>query len=328
MSKNCPQLKTKLQELKSLYSDYSLELEKVKNSKEYELALNIQQNLTQAIVEIGVVVNPEKYNETCFTEIERKNKANIPLTKAEIIFLYNIYNKFENYIQDMYLRIHTILRARNPKEDAPIVFDCEPSEIAYSQKEITANTKAYIGHWDIDTFQAIRNYPNITHLYESFPDKKIFMQTLETDPSINSPAKAEQVLEDKNIYLSNWAKYILGKTEFSQTPEVYNLVRFTVEQLGLKQGVTIDEIYKRARELSLEQCPAEVGPQLRLKYTGRELFLIAMKQISDRSGNPRVFNLGSHGARLLLDGYYAGPDSGWGAGAGFVFRFRREDKKE
>ncbi len=262
------------------------------------------------------------------TEIDNKTKAGEKLDKDELIFLYEIDHTIQGFGYKKDPRIAEILQTRNPKEDAPIVFDCQPSEIAYSQKEITESTKAYIGPWNIDTFQVIRNYPYITHLYESFPDKKIFMTTLETDPSINSPQKAEQALKDKNIYLSDWGKDILEKTEFSQTREVYNLVRFTVEQLGLKEGATTDEIYQRAQELALEQCPAEVVPHLRLKYTSREWFMIAMKQITDRYGVPIVFYLDIFDARLTLGGSNAGPDYGWRADDKFVFRFRREDKKE
>lgn len=257
------------------------------------------------------------------TEIDNKTKAGETLTKDELIFLYEIDHAIQGFGYQRDPRIAEIRQSRNPREDAPIVFDCQSSEIAWDKEEITENTKAYIGPWSVDIFQVVRNYPNITHLYESFPDKKIFMQTLETDPSINSPAKAEQALKDKNIYLSEWGKDILEKTEFSQTPEVYNLVRFTVEQLGLKQGATTDEIYKRAQELALEQCPAEVGPHLRLKYTGREWFLIAMKQMTDRDGHPRVFSLGSDAAKLRLYGNSARPDYWWGADCEFVFRFRK-----
>jgi len=256
------------------------------------------------------------------TEIDNKSKTGEKLSKEELIFLYEMDHSIQGFGYQRDPRIAKIIQTRNPKEDAPIVFDCEPQEIAWDVKEVNENTKAYIGQWSVDIFQVVRNYPNITHLYESFPDKKIFMQTLETDPSINSPQKAEQALKDKNIYLSDWGKDILEKTEFSQTPEIYNLVRFTVKQLGLKQGATTYEIYKRARDLALEQCPAEVGPHLRLKYTGREWFLIAMKQISDRYGKPNVFHLNSNNAELELSGYYAPSDSRWNAGNKFVFRFR------
>jgi hypothetical protein len=312
---HCPQLRIQLQNIKAQYDAYVLELEKVKNSKEYEQAWNIQAQITQAILELGVIVNPDNYIEVYISEIEKKSKANIPLTKAEIIFLYNTYGQAKDP------RIAEILQTRNPKEDAPIVFDCQPQEIAWDVNQIDENTKAYIGPWNGDVFHVLIGYPNINHLYESFPDKKIFMQTLETDPSINSPAKAEQALAEKDIGLTLSCKYILKKTEFSQIPEVYNLVRFRVEQLGLKQDATTDEIYKRAKELALEQCPAEVGPQLRLQYTGRELFLIAMKQIADRDGYPCVFRLYG-GGRLALAG--SDPVSGqeWRADRSFVFRFR------
>lgn len=257
------------------------------------------------------------------TEIDNKTKAGETLSKDELIFLYEIDHTIQGFGYQRDPRIKEILQTRNPQEDAPIVFDCQPQEIAWDVKEVNENTKAYIGPWNIDIFQVIKNYPNIAHLYESFPDKKIFITTLETDPSINSPAKAEQALKDKNIYLSDWTKDILEKTEFSQTREVYNLVRFTVEQLGLKQGATTDEIYKRAQELVLELCPAEVGPQLRLKYTGREWFWIAMKQITGRDGDPDVFHLSSRGARLKLRGSNAKPDAWWSADFRFVFRFRK-----
>ncbi len=326
MIKHCPQLRDKLKNIKLLYSDYCLEFEQAKSSKEYDLALNIQTRITEAILELGMKVNPDKYSGSYLTEIERKHKANIPLTKAEIIFLYDM--NFKGKVRDKYFRLIDILRTRNPKEDAPIVFDCEPYEIAWDLEEIDKHTKAYIGPWNGDVFHVLIGYPNIKHLYESFPERKIFITTLETDPNINSPVKAKQALKDKNIYLSEWGKDILEKTEFSQTPEVYNLVRFTVEQLGLKQGATTDKIYKRAKELVLELCPAEVGPQLRLKYTGRELFWIAMKQISDLYGYPRMFRLHGDDAMLLLSGYQANPNNRWDTDDEFVFRFHKEDKKE
>ncbi len=49
MKKHCPQLRTQLQELKSLFSKYCLELEKVKNTKEYEQAWNFQKDIESNI---------------------------------------------------------------------------------------------------------------------------------------------------------------------------------------------------------------------------------------------------------------------------------------
>ena len=244
------------------------------------------------------------------------------------VFKLNIMKSPEQFLHQKDSKLHTSQpveheKERNPKEDAPIVFDCQPSEIAWDVNEVNENTKAYIGQWSVDIFQVVRNYPNITHLYESFPDKKIFMQSLETDSEIDSLQAATQALKDKNMYLSNFGKDILAKTEFSQTVEKYELVRFTVGQLGFPKGATTDEIYKRAQELALEQCPAEVGPHLRLKYTGREWFLIAMKQITDRYGDPYVFSLDRSGDRSELGSDGAKPDSKWDSDGEFVFRYRK-----
>lgn len=219
-------------------------------------------------------------------------------------------------------RIKEIRDQRNAKDDMLIVFECSSEQVAENINEVSENTQAYLGEWNMEIFQKIRNYPNIKHLYESFPDKKIFMQTLETDSKINSSESAEKALQAKNIYLSDWGKDIIYKTEFSKDSQKYELVRFTVGQLGFPNGATTDEIYKKAEDLGLELCPAEVGPHLRLQYPGKEWMLIAMKQIADRDGDPSVFDLIASGGQLVLRGYNAKPSYRWNSGNEFVFRFR------
>jgi len=148
------------------------------------------------------------------------------------------------------------------------------------------------------------------------------MQSLETDASINSAETAENALRDRNDYLSDWGKDILKKTEFSRESQKYDLVRFTVSQLGFSSGATTDQIYEKAEELGLELCPAEVGPHLRLQYRGGEWMLIAMKQISGRNGYPDVFRLDTDGDQLGLYGSYANSSYRWNPDNRFVFRFR------
>ncbi|MCX6766432.1 MAG: hypothetical protein NT170_01450 [Candidatus Moranbacteria bacterium] len=234
------------------------------------------------------------------TEIEKKTKTGQRLDKNDLIFLYEIDSQIEGFGYQRDPRIEEIRKARNKKEDMLVIFECSNDQIAEGPEEINENTKAYVGEWNMEIFQKIRKYPRILHLYESFPDKKIFMRTLETDPAINSPESAEETFEEKNIYRSSWGKDILHKTQFSKESRKYDLVRFTVEQLGFSNGATTDEIYQRAEKLGLELCPAEVGPQLRLQYPGKEWMLIAMKQITDRDGDPDVFYLGWDGGRLAL----------------------------
>lgn len=257
------------------------------------------------------------------SEIEQKTMQKEQLTKEDLIFLYEIDKSIKYFGMTKDPRIEQLRKSRDLSQDVSTIFECQPSQIAKSTNEITENTKAYIGKWDIEIFQTIRNYPNIKHFYESFPDKKIFMQTLETDPIMDSPEKAEKALKDKNIYITDWGKEILQKTEFSKESKEYELVRFTVGQLGFQNGATTDQVYQKAQELNLELCPAEVGPQLRLQYPGKEWMLIAMKQVADRLGVPDVFSLRGGDGRLWLDGYGAGPDERWCDDDRFVFRSRK-----
>lgn len=257
------------------------------------------------------------------TEVEKKTKAGQELTKKELIFLYEIDSAIEGFGYQRDPRIKEIRDQRNAKDDMLIVFECSSEQVAENINEVSENTRAYMGKWNMEIFQKIRNYPNIKHLYESFPDKKIFMQILETDLDINSPESAEKTLQTKNIYLSDWGKDILYKTEFSKEKKKYELVRFTVEQLGFPNDTTTQEIYEKAEKLGLELCPAEVGPHLRLQYPGKEWMLIAMKQISGRHGSPDVYGLRTGGARLALCGCDARPSGGWASDNLFVFRFRK-----
>jgi len=292
-----------------------------------------QQNLEGNMAEIAEakmneLPGAEKYHKTSadmkqLTAIDNKVKQGQELTKNDLTFLYEINVSIEGFGYQRDPRIAELRAQRNPEQDMLIIFECTPEQIAHSVNEINENTKAYLGTWNMEIFQTIRQYPNINHLYESFPDKKIFITTLETDPSLDSPQKAEDTINKQNIYLSDWGSDIINKTEFSQKKEKYELVRFTVEQLGFPNGATTDEIYKRAEELGLELCPAEVGPHLRLQYSGKEWMLIAMKQIADRYGNPGVFDLDSSGAQLELYGNDAKPSRRWSSGYGFVFRFRK-----
>ena len=257
------------------------------------------------------------------TEIEKKTKADEKLTKEDLVFLYEINDKIQGFGYQRDPRIKEILDQKNSKEDAPTVFGCEPNQIANKSEDINENTKAYVGKWNMRSFQVIKGYPNIIHLYEVFPNKKILMRELETDQNINSPEKAEKALRAKNIHLTDWGEDILAKTQFSQKKEKYSLVRFTVEQLGFSKDATTDEIYQKAQAQNLELCPAEVGLHLRLQEESRDWMLIAMKQIIDRGDVPRVFDLDGRGEKLKLDGVDAEPDDRWRASFEFIFRFRK-----
>ncbi len=256
------------------------------------------------------------------TKIDEKTKNGEQLNKSDLEFLYETNGTIQGFGYDMDPRIYEIRGQRDRIKDMITIFDCTEKEVAVNIENINEHTKSYLGPWNPTVYNKIKNFPQITHLYESFPDKKIFTYELETDPQIDSPKKAEEELKARGIYITDWGNYILQKTEFSLEEKTYNLVQFTVEQLGFPRGATTDEIYAKAQELGLDLCPAEVGPQLRLKYEGKDWKLIAMKQISDRHGNPFVFYLFSGGAGLSLRASRAELSNEWSGSCQFVFMSR------
>ena len=259
-----------------------------------------------------------------YAQFDKQNNQWLrPLTKDDITFLYEINVPIEGFGYQKDPRIAELRATRDPNKDILVILECSQNQIAHASEEINETTKAYVGEWNVNVFKTIKDYPNIQHFYESFPDKKIFMQTLKTDENIDSPQSAEGALEGKNIYLSDWVKDILSKTKFSSTSQNYDLVRFSVGQLGLKNGATTEEIFRKAEEMGLEPCPAEVGPQLRLQYEGKEYFWIAMEPIIGRIGYPFLFSLDSYGSRLKLNTFSARPTDRWNPGCKFVFRRRK-----
>lgn len=292
--------------------------------------VNHRQELEPALVDVATekyhaLPGGEKFDKKSadmkrMTMLAKKQENGEPFTKDDLVFLYEINSTIEGFGYDRDPRIKELRNSRNVEEDMLVIFECTKNEIAHEPREITENTKVYVGPWNPQVYQTVKNYPNIQYLYESFPDKKVFTFTLETDPRITTPQQAEATLKEHNIYLSGYGKDNLYKTEFSTETHTYNLVQFTVEQLGFPHGATTDEICAKAQSLGLKLCPAEVGPHLRLAYPGTDWKYIAMKQISGADGFPFVFYLDAVGAALELHGYRALPELRWGAGGRFVFR--------
>ena len=251
-------------------------------------------------------------------ETQEKVYLNPQLSKEELEFLYEIDSKIQSFGYDKDPRVEEVRSQRNIKEDLPIIFGCEQNQIATNANEVNENTIGYIGAWNISVYNKIKDFKNIAHLYESFPDKNIFNYELKTDSSIQSSEQAKEKLESQGIWKNEYTEDLLDKTEYSKEQKQYKLVQFTVGQLGFPQVATIDQIYAKAEELGLKLCPAEVGPQLRLSYSGKDLKFIAMKQISGRDGGPDVFRLRSD-SMLKLDTSDAGPSRRWDSDRQFVF---------
>ncbi len=258
------------------------------------------------------------------TLLTKKDEKGELFIKEDLVFLYEIDSQIEGFGYKSDPRIKELMSHRNFEEDMLIIFDCTIEQIARTPEEVTEHTKAYLGPWSPAVYNTIKKFPHIEHLYESFPDKKIFTYDLTTDPKITDHLTVELSLKAKGVFVSDYAQDLLQKTEFSHEGKTYNLVQFAVAELGFPKDATTDEIYKKAEELGLDLCPAEVGPQLRLKYQGTNWKLIAMKQIANRDGDPNVFSLFADATELELYARMVLPTGRWDPDDQFVFCSRKD----
>ena len=133
-----------------------------------------------------------------------------------------------------------------------------------------------------------------------------------------------KALKGNGFNIGDWANDILGKPAFMVATEEteVDLVKVTVAELGFKKGARRNQIYERARDLGLELCPPEVGPQLRLQYQDQpngEWILVAMEPIVDSGGDPELFYVERHGSGLWLSSRWGNPGRFWLAGSQWVF---------
>jgi len=255
-----------------------------------------------------------------------KTYLNPALTKEDLRFLYQVDGKIEGFgyqIPDP--RITEILAKRNVEEDMLVIFDYDKNQIAKNTKEINQNTKAYVGPLETSVFYKLSRY-KIEHIYTSFPEGQIRLD------SIGIGGKSAQQLEreiEQIGKISPYAKDMLHSRDFTtlKDPTSLVIVRLKVRDLGFNEWKTTDQIYKRAQELGLDLCPAEVGPHLRLKDKDKPMndwCYVGMKQIADSDGNPSVFLLAHDDGGLWLYGGWAKPGHGWRPGLEFVFSLRKQ----
>lgn len=257
------------------------------------------------------------------TSLEKKHENEESFTKDDLIFLYEINSSIEGFGYQKDPRVAELRQDRNTEEDMLVIFDCTKEEIAHVPSQINEHTKAYVGQLEPGIFQKLPE--TLEHVYTSFPDKKIRREEVE----IGGKSKEQLIseMETAGINISDYAKSMIENPDFvTGKPEQATLIRLTVADLGFKSNATTDQIYKRAEELGLELCPADTGPNYRLKYKNQplgEYFYIGMKQITDSDGDPDVFKLVRYGDGLWLDGAWAGPGGGWRPDRKFAFRLRK-----
>lgn len=109
-------------------------------------------------------------------------------------------------------------------------------------------------------------------------------------------------LEDAGIHIYNRDKETLGRATFEKDKATLDLVRASVEELGLQSGATTVEVYAAATSRGLTLCPHETVVQLCLQHLdplprGEDL-RVAMEPVVDSDGVHCIFALehsvGSH----------------------------------
>src|SRR2546430_996395 len=143
---------------------------------------------------------------------------------------------------------------------------------------------------------------------------------------INKGVEAyREALAAERVRIGDSADEILGRPAFfyARTPKQVELVVLSSAELGLEaDAVSHAEVYQRAKQMGVELCPAEVGPQLRLAYRNQplgEALDIAMEPVSTYAGEPTILTLANWGTGLMLIGRNGRPQSTVNRISRFVF---------
>ena len=106
-------------------------------------------------------------------------------------------------------RVKELRKQRNPKEDAPAVFECAPKQIAWNYEEVNQNTKAYIGPLFPGIFTELGH---LEHIYTSFPEGKIRRETIEIGGK--DAKQLEKELTKAGFQISDYAKFMMNSKDF------------------------------------------------------------------------------------------------------------------
>ena len=244
------------------------------------------------------------------TQIEKKTKQGDQLTKDELVFLYEINSKIEGFGYQSDPRIKELRDRRDKNADMLIIFDCQPDQIIHNQEELEKATKeekeikVFVGELFPDIFKILPS--DLEYLFTEFPEGKIKQKTIKLGTGLKTKKDFITALEQNNNKVGDWAKDIVSKAEFvvSKKEKLEKLIILSVADLGFKDGAKVKDIFNRAKELGLELCPPETGPQLRLQYQDQsngEYCLIGMDPIADSNGYPSLFSVDRHVYEPWLD---------------------------
>lgn len=110
-----------------------------------------------------------------------------------------------------------------------------------------------------------------------------FLGTIENDPEIRNFKEMKQALLNDGVKLSAFNEKILETMPFSEEKNTYNLVSFSVNDFGLHDHPSLEQIYQKAEELGLKLCPGELAPLFYIKAISKvdKSLYFATKDILD-----------------------------------------------
>jgi len=146
---------------------------------------------------------------------------------------------------------------------------------------------------------------------------------------LRNPDDFRKAIKQAGMKIGEWGNDILDQPAFTVASEKIEveLINVSVAELGFKNGATYKDICARAKELGLDLCPAEVGPQLRLQYKDQpkgEWLLVSMEAITGSGGGLRIFSVvNSRGDYLCLHCDRGSSDIFWDVSQRFLFLRRK-----
>ena len=143
--------------------------------------------------------------------------------------------------------------------------------------------------------------------------------------------KLETALNKNKHMIDPAAEHMMHAPEFNtgHIASEIPLVRVTLGELWLEDGVGYADIFAAAERVGLKLCPPELGPRLRLEYDQlyEETLVVAMVPIKDEDDLAAVFTVHHWDWGQGLGGACCGISNNedeWHADSGWIFMFDQD----